>query len=153
MISESVLIWICSKLENNLFHNWNTPYRTVSISTTCWRKFVHFRFAEFCSVLKSIRGDGSLGLGNLLMTSEFWLTSPKQPFEISNSRNDTKKSRSALHLEKYRKVPNFLKIETNICNPLRSLAIFIHKIGLTFDNFKEQYKRNWSEKNLSLIHI
>ena len=74
VISESVLIWICSKLENILFHNWNTPYRTVSISTTCWRKFVHFRFAEFCSVLKSIRGDGSLGLGNLLMTSEFWLT-------------------------------------------------------------------------------
>ena len=67
--AESVLIWICSKLENILFYNWSTPYRTVSISTTCWRKFSHFRFAKFCSVLKSIRGDGSLGLGNLLMTS------------------------------------------------------------------------------------
>ena len=64
-----MLIWICSKLENTLLYNWTTPYRTVSISTTWWRKFSHFRFAKFCSVLKSIRGDGSFGLGNLLMTS------------------------------------------------------------------------------------
>ena len=77
--AESVLIRICSNLENILFYNWTTPYRTISISTTCWRKF-----AKFCSVLKSIRWDGSLGLGNLLMTSlSKWL------WRRANARNVT----------------------------------------------------------------
>ena len=37
VISKSVLIWMCSKLENISFHNWTTPYRIVSISTKCSR--------------------------------------------------------------------------------------------------------------------
>lgn len=116
--------WMHSKLKNILLHNWTTFYGIVSISTTCWRKFVQFRFAKFCSILKSIRGDGSLGLGNLFTSANVGICrenltniglyiTPKQPFEISNSRNDIKKSPSALHLEKYTKVPNFVKKETN----------------------------------------
>ena len=53
--------WMHSKLKNILLHNWTTFYAIVSISTTCWRKFVQFRFAKFCSILKSIPGDGQFG--------------------------------------------------------------------------------------------
>ena len=53
--------WMHSKLKNILLHNWTTFYGIVSISTTCWRKFVQFRFAKFCSILKSIPGDGQFG--------------------------------------------------------------------------------------------
>ena len=34
---------------------------------------------------------------------------PKQPFDITISRNDTKKSPRALHLEKFRRVRKFAK--------------------------------------------
>ena len=61
--------WMHSKLKNILLHNWTTFYGIVSISTTCWRKFVQFRFTKFCSILKSIRGDGSLDLGNLFTSA------------------------------------------------------------------------------------
>lgn len=60
---------VCSKLENILFHNWTTLYRIVSISKTCWRKFINFRFAKFCSVLRSICGDSSLVYFSVTMTS------------------------------------------------------------------------------------
>ena len=113
----------------------------------------------------------ALGLGNLFtsanvgicresqISSEISNTNiglyitPKQPFEISNSKNDIKKSPSALHLEKYRRVPKFVKKETKKCNPLKSLATFIHKIGLNFDNFKEQYERNWTENSDNNKHL
>ena len=66
-IENSLFIWICSKLQNISFYNRTTPNRIVSISITRWGKFVDSRFAKFCFVLKSIRGDSSLG--NFLILS------------------------------------------------------------------------------------
>ena len=56
-IENSLFIWICSKLQNILFYNRTTPKGIESISITCCGKFVDSRFAKFCLVLKSIRGD------------------------------------------------------------------------------------------------
>ena len=121
MISESVY----SKLENILFHNWTTLYRIVSISTTCWRKFINIRFAKFCSVLKSICGDSSLAYLSMTMTSvnngmcrEPQIRSEKnRVFDYITQTNLRdiyfKKCHeeifSALHFEKYRKVRNWAK--------------------------------------------
>ena len=60
VLGNSVFIWACPKLENILFHTWTTPCRIVSISTTCWRKFLYSRFAKFRLVLKSTRGYRTL---------------------------------------------------------------------------------------------
>ena len=38
--------------------------------------------------------------------NKFWLIPPKQPFDMTVSRSYIKKSLSALHLEKFRKVRN-----------------------------------------------
>jgi len=49
------------------------------------------------------------GISNQFRKIEFWLIPPKQPFDITISRNDTKKSPSGLHLEKFRRVRKFAK--------------------------------------------
>ena len=62
---------------------------------------------------------------------EFWPIPPKQPFKISISRNNIKKSASALHFEKYRKVRNFEK---------KKISYFIKLVQISND-FKEKYER------------
>ena len=49
-------------------------------------------------------------ISNQFRKIEFWLMPPKQPLDITISRNDTKKSPSGLHLEKFRRVRKFAKI-------------------------------------------
>ena len=67
---ESVYIWICSNLENILFYNWTTSYRIVSIFTTCWRKFVYSRFANFFQSKGLIIWAGLARLAGLFRCAE-----------------------------------------------------------------------------------
>ena len=46
---------------------------------------------------------------NQFQKFQFWLIPPKHPFRGTISRNDIKKSPSALHFENFRKVPKFAK--------------------------------------------
>ena len=64
-------------------------------------------------------------ISNQFRKIEFWLIPPKQPFDITLSRNDINKSPSALHLEKFREIQKFLKKH-----------IFIHQIGLNLEQFR-----------------
>ena len=48
-------------------------------------------------------------ISNQFQKFQFWLIPPKHPFRGTLSRNDIKKSPSALHFENFRKVPKFAK--------------------------------------------
>ena len=48
-------------------------------------------------------------ISNQFQKFQFWLIPPKHPFRGTISRNDIKKSPSALHFENFRKVPKFAK--------------------------------------------
>ena len=148
-----MLFLICSKSEHILFYNWTTPYRTVSIFTTCWRKFSHSRFAKFCSVLKSIRGDGSLGLGNLLMKSlsvnigmcrESQISSENSNFGLYHPYNPSwypfqemiLRNHQALYISKKQESSKLHKQQTN--KPMQSPEIA--------PNFYPDQELNWYER-------
>lgn len=59
------------------------------------------RFKSRCRTISTI--------SNQFRKIEFWLIPPKEPFDITISRNDTKKSPSALHLQTFRRVRIFAK--------------------------------------------
>ena len=46
-------------------------------------------------------------ISNQFRKTKFWLIPPKHSFDITISRNDMKKTPSALHLENFRKVRKF----------------------------------------------
>ena len=48
-------------------------------------------------------------ISNQFQKFQFWLIQPKHAFRGTISRNDIKKSPSALHFENFRKVPKFAK--------------------------------------------
>ena len=64
-------------------------------------------------------------ISNQFRKFEFWLIPPKQPLNITLSRNDINKSPSALHLEKFREIRKFAKKH-----------IFIPQIGLNLEQFQ-----------------
>ena len=51
-------------------------------------------------------------ISNQVREIEFWLIPPKQPFDITISRNDVKKSPNAVHLEKFTEVRKLAKKNT-----------------------------------------
>ena len=64
-------------------------------------------------------------ISNQFRKIEFWFIPPKQPFGMVISKNDIKKSPSALQLKNFRKVRKFTKN-----------TIFIHEISLNFERFQ-----------------
>ena len=64
-------------------------------------------------------------ISNQLRKIEFWFIPSKQPFGMIISKNDIKKSPSALHFKNFRKVRKFTKN-----------TIFIHEISLNFERFQ-----------------
>ena len=88
------------------------PIYDVSMNLFCWPQFRwHFsHFARFSptTTLKSQCRKISR-ISNQFQKFQFWLIQPKHAFRGTISRNDIKKSPSALHFENFRKVPKFAK--------------------------------------------
>ena len=83
-------------------------------------------------------------ISNQFLKFEFWLIPPKQPFRCTISRNDIKKSSSALHFEKFGKVQKFHKN-----------TFFYSRNCCKFQQFsRKQYKRTKAPIDLMLyMHL